>query len=52
MLWIVLLSSILLVAGLLLVVRSRQRRPVVLPEAQPMRATLERRLREGRGFDL
>jgi cytochrome c-type biogenesis protein CcmH/NrfF len=52
MLWIAVLVSVLLALGLASFVRSRLRRPVSLQEVQPMRATLERRLREGREFHL
>ena len=52
MLWIAILVSVLLALGLASVVRARLRRPVSLAEVQPMRATLERRLREGREFHL
>jgi uncharacterized protein YqfA (UPF0365 family) len=52
MLWIAVLISVLLALGLASFVRLRLRRPVTLQEVQPMRATLERRLREGREFHL
>lgn len=52
MLWIAVLVSVLLALGLASFVRSRLRRPIALTEVQPMRATLERRLREGRDFHI
>ena len=53
MLWIAVLVTLLIALGLASLVRARLRRPMVPPrEVQPLRATLERRLREGREFHL
>ena len=52
MLWIAVLVSVLLALGLASFLRSRRQRPATLQPVQPMRATLERRLREGREFNL
>jgi hypothetical protein len=50
LMWIALVCAVLLIAGVARLTRARRRSALAAADATSMRATLERRVREGRGL--